>query len=208
MFGFKVPEKELKLLKTLLASHTNRAAYLRTVDAENRVKIVWNATLQNVQAEMNWLMADRTRVLFVQIGRMPGTLFDYLMQRTTLFPVFEGQNTANLLFNIGNPYFHVARPSSYDTQYPTTLVNYEDYARIDTDAPMMPVIFVPQEPLLQKAANNVNYALQVWPAKAAENPTHSSAPSSRAFQAKDGSGKYHSYFKAIERFPERRRTTS
>ena len=201
MFGFKVPEKELKLLKTLLASHTNRAAYLKTVDAENRVKIVWNATLQNVQAEMNWLMADRTRVLFVQIGRMPGTLFDYLMQQTTLFPVFEGQNTANLLFNIGNPYFHVARPSSYDTQYPTTLVNYEDYARIDTDAPMMPVIFVPQEPaLLQKAANNVNYALQVWPAKAAENPAELIGAFIRAFQAEDGSGKYHSYFKAIKQF--------
>jgi len=48
VFGYDVPEKELKLLKTLLLSHTNRAAYLKTVDAANRVKIVWNATLQNV----------------------------------------------------------------------------------------------------------------------------------------------------------------
>ncbi len=207
IYGFDVPPKELSSLKTRLQGRDRRIQYLKDVDAKNRVKLIWPADdthapdPDEVEQALKWLMGDPTRVLFVQVNRLPGALFDYLTQQTALFPVFEGQNTANLLFNLGNPYFHVSRPSSFVTQYPTTLVNYDEYDVVDTGADMMPFIFIPREPrILQDKANQVNYTIEQWPARAADNPAEILGAFIQAYQAESNKGTYHTYFKSIRDF--------
>lgn len=117
--------------------------------------------LQGVVTE--WLKDNNQMVLWVQLGRqgdaaslVPPPVFDRAMSGGNLPSVFEGQNTANLMLNVGRPYFHVNRPQSTAVQYPTTLLGIDD----DADLPRK----------FQDAADELNVPLEQWPLAMEKNP--------------------------------------
>ncbi|MDQ7981740.1 Ig-like domain-containing protein [Paraburkholderia sp. SARCC-3016] len=63
------------------------------------------ATLPEVNEELRYL--EDNQVLVVYIGRLPAPLFNELYARATLPPVLEGQNTVELMLNLGKPYFKI-----------------------------------------------------------------------------------------------------
>ena len=69
---------------------------------------------------------ERQNCLQVQLGRqgdnaslLPPPVFNAAFAGETLPGVFEGQNTANLMLNVGRSYFHVNRPQGVGVQYPS-----------------------------------------------------------------------------------------
>src|SRR5271165_6651710 len=77
-----------------------------TWHAANNVKARVNPegalTLSELEVDLKEVKSGN--VLVVGLGRIPAVLFDYLYLRATLPPMLEGQNTAELMLNIGKPY--------------------------------------------------------------------------------------------------------
>ncbi len=197
--------KQLNQLRQRLKPSDYRSQYLKNVDATERVDYVWEATLENVTEKYVWLNGQKNRVLFVQIGRVPPPIFDYLMYKAALPAVFEGQNTGNLALQFGRPYLHVARPSNSNVQYPTTLLGYnthdvyEDYTNI-----YMPVVYVPALVYkMQKLANLINYPLELWPADAGSNPAEQIGAFITSYMSSD-TGEYQDYYKSVSVFYQNR----
>ena len=142
----------------------NRQRYLQTIDATNRIKYLWNPNLVEAQAEQNWLTATNDRVLFIQIGGVQKDIYNYMLQQTTLPPIFEGQGTANDMINMGKYYF---QPAFQTIQYPSTILGIDEY-----ELPGPPIVMetpgVPVE--LQEVANNINFQLNKWPAEFTDAP--------------------------------------
>jgi LysM repeat protein len=197
----KMTDKERADLQQQLRGHAFRRAYLEGIGAAGRFAWLINPTLEDIRARQAWLAAAPDRVVFVQLGSIPEPLFNYLLQNASLPPVFEGQNTANTMLNLGGNYLHVARPASTSVQYPSTVVNYAEYREVLTDAPMMPWVFVPLLPSqLQAIANQLNWPLELWPARAAENPAEQVGGYIRDYAAQGADGPYRRYFDTIRNF--------
>ena len=169
------PEAKKNELIQQLKSSGYRKTYLNSpnVKAGTRIDYVWDATLANVTAKYEWLGEAKNNVLFIQMGRMPQEIFNYMVYRSTMPAIFEGQNTGNLAMQTGKPYFHVARPNKSVVQYPTTLLGYaEFYEEVEMEAPYSPGIqYVPGIVVnLQHIANQINFPLCDWPNTVASNP--------------------------------------
>jgi hypothetical protein len=81
------------------------------------------ATLDKVKEAVEALKADENKnqkVLIVFLDKVPGPLFDQLYKRASVPPLLEGQNTVELMLNLGKPYLKI---SSNETDavfgYPT-----------------------------------------------------------------------------------------
>jgi hypothetical protein len=81
------------------------------------------ATLEKVKTEVEKLEQDENKnqkVLIVFLDKVPGPLFDQLYKRASVPPLLEGQNTVELMLNLGKPYLKI---SSNETDavfgYPT-----------------------------------------------------------------------------------------
>ncbi len=194
-------DKERNQIIQLLKPHTYRSNYLSSVKASERIEYVWEATDINVKAKYSWLNGAKNRVLFVQLGRVPAPIFNYLLYKSAMPPVFEGQNTGNLALQFGQPYFHVARPNSGNVQYPTTLLGYsdfdvyEDYSNI-----YMPVVYVPTIVYkMQQIANKINFPIYTWPSKINENPSEIIGAFIREYK-ESAEGEYQTYYNTIKSF--------
>ena len=80
-------------------------------------------TLEKVRLAVEKLEADENKnqqVLIVFLDKVPGPLFDELYKRASVPPLLEGQNTVELMLNLGKPYLKI---SSNETDavfgYPT-----------------------------------------------------------------------------------------
>ncbi|CAJ3254289.1 LysM domain-containing protein [Burkholderia pseudomallei] len=67
-------------------------------------------TVEQLDEELSYLEDDQ--LLVVYIGKIPAPLFDALYASATLPPVLEGQNTAELMLNLGKPYFKITSNNS------------------------------------------------------------------------------------------------
>ena len=106
-----------------------RRTFMQALDSDNRSEFLWqDVNLGSVQAAANAIRNQNNQVLFIQLGIVPQPIFNDVFSQNTLPSVFEGQNTANLALNVGNPYFHVARPNSNQIQYPTTVLGFPEAA--------------------------------------------------------------------------------
>jgi hypothetical protein len=131
-----------------------------------------------------------SRVLWVQLAPpfAPG-LFNSLIKKSTLSPVFEGNNTANTALTFGTMYYHVARPGSTRILYPSTVLA-EHPASSTVEA-------------LQNAANQVGKQLSDWPdsmlTSYASYPPELFAAPIRALRV-EPNGEYFDYFRDIGAF--------
>jgi hypothetical protein len=95
-----------------------------------RIKVVGSngapATLQDVTKAIEDAKKEpnEKRVLVVYQPEMPTVLFNYLYKIATLPPVLEGQNTVELMINLGRPYLKITT-DSYNSRYnyPTLPLN-------------------------------------------------------------------------------------
>lgn len=81
-------------------------------------------TLQQVQDAVASMAGDPQKVLVVFLTKVPGPLFNYLYERASVPPLFEGQNTTELMLNLGKPYLKIS--SNLDDTvfgYPTLPLN-------------------------------------------------------------------------------------
>lgn len=83
-----------------------------------------SATLEKVGIAVGKIVGNPQQVLVVFLQRVPGPLFDNLYRRASLPPLFEGQNTTELMLNFGKPYLKISS-NIWDTTfgYPTTPLN-------------------------------------------------------------------------------------
>jgi hypothetical protein len=197
----RLTAKERAEYQNALKGHVSRSAWLRSIDAADRVEYVWDATPDAVNDHIPWLREQADRVLFVQLGKVPMPLFQWLMQSAEWPSVFEGQSTATVALNIANPYFHVARPGSPVVQYPTTVIGYEAYTGVETQELYIPVVFIPQVPRkIQDAANWLTWPATQWSPVSADNPAERTGEFVRQYNAEDNTGEYHRYFLSIREF--------
>jgi LysM repeat protein len=123
-----------------------------------------NDNLTRLQTQVAaWLAGHDNRVLWVQLGRsgddaslLPPPIFNAAFAGETLPGVFEGQNTANLMLNVGKAYFHVNQPDAIGVQYPTKLLGLDGQAA------------VPRQ--FQTAADQLHAPLGEWPVAVNDNP--------------------------------------
>jgi LysM repeat protein len=174
-----------------------RASYFARVNAANRVRFEADTGVDSVEpAVEEWLLtatggvASAQKVLWVQLGRMPAQVSDYVMRRSTLPPVFEGANTANLALNFGTIYYHIARRGNESVLYPTRVLESNPGAAYLRR--------------LQDASNQVRVALHEWPtdrdyAKVPPPPQIFAAPVV-AYRAEAADGTYRSYFRNLAAF--------
>jgi hypothetical protein len=122
-----------------------------------RVKTIAMAsqvTKENVTLELSKL--KNNEFLFVNMGSgldqmetargLPTAVFNYLMGKATLPPVFEGQNTVELLLNLGRPYMKLSRQDDIRFSYPS-----------------LPITAGGNSPEAAQAHDNAYYGLQGTP---------------------------------------------
>ena len=196
-----LPAKQRAEVQNQLRSRGYRATYLRQIGAVDRVRYLWQATSESVTEGLQFLAGNTDRVLFVQLGKIPEPLFYWLMQSSGWPSVFEGQGTANIALNIGKLYYHVARPGSVITQYPTTVLGYQEFLDVETDIPWLPVVFLPLLPRkVQLAANCITYPVYDWSANPAANAAEGAGSMVRDYLAEPGTGPLHRYFNSVRDF--------
>lgn len=76
------------------------------------------ATLDKVQPAVAAIKGDPQKVLVVFLDKIPGPLFDHLYQRSSVPPLFEGQNTTELMLNLGKSYLKIS------SDLPDTIYGY------------------------------------------------------------------------------------
>lgn len=141
----------------------------------------------------NWLAKEPDRVLFLQVGKVPPQMFNYVFSRSTLPTVFEGQNTANLALNLGRGYFHVSRPDQKAVNnYPSTLLG------MITETPAR---------LFQNGANRINEPLNEWPEREQDYFPEKLGDFIRAYmkQRQEGQGELINYLQRVKKFYARSR---
>ncbi len=196
-----ISEQRRNEIIQLLKAHTYRKSYLEKVKAGERITYLWNPTKVSVEAQYGFLNKKKNNVLFIQLGRIPAPMFNYLMDKAKMPAVFEGQNTGNLALQFGKPYFHVSRPRSTAVQYPTTILGYTlQNSVIDYNRYIPKVEYVPSVvSKMQEIANQINYPLFRWPSDSTKNPSEIIGKFIRNYDESD-SGAYHSYYNAIRDF--------
>lgn len=63
--------------------------------------------------------ADKTSILIINCPSVPTVMFNYLYANATLPPVLEGQNTVELMVNLGRPYIKITTGDDSLYSYPT-----------------------------------------------------------------------------------------
>ncbi|MEN6328609.1 MAG: LysM peptidoglycan-binding domain-containing protein [Syntrophomonas sp.] len=181
--------------KAKIAMQKDRKQYLEKVKAKDRVHYVWDASLENIKAELKWLAGPKDRLLFVQLGGVPKPLYNLLLQETTLPPIFEGQGTANDVLNMGKYYIQPATEGRLT--YPSTIIGYPEYARAD----IPPVtVYLPAIPLnIQEIANNINFYTYEWPADEEETPSEIMGNFIKDYR-EDEEGTLRQYFVKVAKF--------
>ncbi|MGS2763399.1 hypothetical protein [Sinomicrobium sp. M5D2P9] len=174
----------------------NRSTYLTQVKAAERIQLEWSHDMISIQRHLDWLSGSKDRVLFVQLGGVPKPLYNLLLQKTTLPPVFEGQGTTNDVLNMGKYYLQPNLRSNVN--YPSTIIGYSEYVKIDVS----PIIaYIPALPLqLQEMANNMNYPVNAWPAQSEDTPCEIMGQFIKDYRSEDDHGVYKRYFRTIADF--------
>jgi len=195
-----------QLLQNLKPS-AYRKAYLEKVNPgmkdakKTRVNLLWDATKAKVEQAYSFLNGANNKILLVQLGRLPQPLFDYLMYKATLPPVFEGADTANLALQTGKPYLNVSKANSAVVQYPTTLLGYSDSKEYENyDDTTAPFVYVPNIVYqMQDIANKINFSLEEWPNGMADTPAEAIGTFIRDYLETSDS-EFHTYYKDMEEF--------
>lgn len=179
-----------------LQVRNNRSTYLTGINAAQRTHFITEPTLLAITNEVTqWLVVDdadvpmKQKVLWVQLTPpFAPNLFDYVLSKSTLPPVFEGVNTANFALNVGRMYYHVNRPRNTDILYPT---------RVLASTPAEPKLRA-----LQTAANQVGVLLSNWPAdtRYSAYPPELFAAPIIASQGEPLDGTYTQYFRQLGDF--------
>lgn len=79
------------------------------------------AEVQQALAKLN---GNPQEVLVVFLNKVPGPLFNFLYESASLPPMFEGQNTTELMLNLGKPYLKLSRDEAETAfGYPTLPLN-------------------------------------------------------------------------------------
>jgi LysM repeat protein len=80
----------------------------KQAQVNDRVTTIWKkkeVTKEKVEEAINAL--TKKQVLVVNLGDIPAPLFQHLYRIATLPPVMEGQNTTELMINLGRAYFKI-----------------------------------------------------------------------------------------------------
>jgi len=157
--GFAKDESMFKLQveRNIIPAKTNferRSKYFKSLDSTKRFFYLnYPSDISDVEGVLTLIENKPDCVLFVQLGRSFPAIFSHALYKSTLPPIFEGQNTANLAINIGKPYVQIPASNATAEQrlaiYPSvTLSNYSSDK-------------VPEN--LVNIAGNVSSAPSVWP---------------------------------------------
>lgn len=191
-------QKRLNELRQLLKPSDYRAQYLAGINADKRVRYVWNTAKESLDEAYTWLKEETNRVLLVQIGKMPPPVFSYMMYKTGMPAVFAGTDIANLAIQLGKPYFNVGKPNESKVLYPTTLLGFTSFNLLPLA--YVPMVYVPKLVSgMQQTANKINFRLEVWPAVADKNPAETIGDFIRKYYSTE-EGEYHTYYKKIQEF--------
>ncbi|NER39488.1 MAG: Ig-like domain-containing protein [Oscillatoria sp. SIO1A7] len=134
---------------------------------------------------LEWLSGSKLRVLMIQADRVPPLVFNYVIQQAGLPPVFEGNNTAVVAMNAGEPYLHTrsVRDLNEPSQYP-----HIEGVNID-------LLY------LQKVANCIQADFEEWPQKIKESATYCTAEFIKnVYGSTDNT--YRDYFNKVKKFYE------
>jgi hypothetical protein len=176
------------------ATRAARAKYLQQVGAAGRVAFTVDPSVLQLTNSINWLLTSDAipsvrKVLWVQLGPVPPQVFNYMVLRSTLPPVFEGVNTANLALNLGKMYYQI-NSRTREIVYPTNTLAPNpgyDYLRA-----------------LQDAANTIAVRLDEWPITTTDFSSFPPEVFARpiiAYRSEDvGTGTYHRYFTGLGQF--------
>ncbi|MCP3140384.1 Ig-like domain-containing protein [Pyxidicoccus xibeiensis] len=137
-----------------------------------------------VQELVKWVTSAPKRVLFVQLGFVPPPIFNHVMLKAGLPPMFEGANTTVVALNTGKPYLNTARPGEANIRYPTGYLGQENAS----------------EPVrsLQGIANQIQAQLDTWPARREQAPTLVMAAFMAQVQFPEN--KYNQYFQSLQAY--------
>jgi hypothetical protein len=186
-------------LQNALQCAAARRGWLESINASDRVSILWEPTLARVQEAADWLRQGTDRVLLIQLGIIPPPLFHWALDRAGFPTVFEGQSTATVALNIANPYFHVNRFDDRATQYPTTILSYRWH--YEPTGYLGRVTIAPNTPIrIQAAANQLNVPLWKWNQVAANNPAEIAGGLVREYYAEGDQGSMHQYYARVRAF--------
>jgi len=103
-------------------------AWNRENQVSKRAKFLWKPGGGLSQSEVIGPVQTlkNNEVLAIQLGKIPAVLFNHLYAKATLPPVFEGQNTSELMLNLGRPYFKIgSNVSAVRFGYPTLPLDSE-----------------------------------------------------------------------------------
>src|SRR3954468_758636 len=133
-----------------------RRAYLKKVKAGEGGKLIDKPTLAQAQQAANAIRNQPAKLLFLQLGPVPGPLYEFTFAKSGLPPVFTGLDSANLALALGNFYYNVPSPEVGGVQYPETVLTKSDNGTVPFT--------------LQTVADQIGLGLGNWPARDADNP--------------------------------------
>jgi LysM repeat protein len=176
------------------ANFQRRKLYFTSEGADPRLTYInYPANLQTVVTALNNIMAMQPatrnqQVVFIQLGRIAQPFFNYALFRSTLPPVFEGQNTTNTAINMGVPYMQVPAPNLAPADqlkiYPDVSLSWWNTNITPTE--------------LATVARQINSPNSVWPATTSQAPCVLVGNYYRKFTGEAPNGPIHSYFTELQ----------
>ena len=150
----------------LVANFARRSQYFTRENTNARLTYLnYPTTLLAVTTALDAIqaMAPATRsqqALFIQLGRVPQSVFNYSLYNATLPGLFEGQNTTNTAINMGVPYMQVPAPDKTVSQQMEIYPSVTLQGLNPDDVPLG----------LARVARQINSSNKVWPESASQAP--------------------------------------
>ncbi|HTW83303.1 MAG TPA: LysM domain-containing protein [Candidatus Sulfotelmatobacter sp.] len=175
---------------TLSANVARRRAYFTALGADRFTTLFKPTTVQAVRDAVATITGHKDRVLFIQLGHAPQPLFNHALFKSTIIPVFEGQNTTNAAINMGRAYMQIPRENATVQQRAAL---YPSVVRQGINA-------AEQSQLMVTAAGQYNSAPSVWPAKDADAPCTVLAVWNQEYvdEGRDPLAGIHGYFRRLK----------
>ena len=148
--GQKLGVDQRKSCLEQVTIHKYRSSAFNHSGGEN-FKIVKYQDIEDLDTLLEWLDGQANRVLMIQGDRVPSLVFNYILKRAGLPPVFEGNNTALPAISASKPYFHTCDLSSIgsENRYPPGKVGTKEATPIINR--------------MQSTANQVQADFDEWP---------------------------------------------
>jgi hypothetical protein len=136
------------------------------------------------------LPTKNQQVIFIQMGRAPQVFYNYAIYKSTLPPLFEGQNTTNSAINMGIPFMQVPAPELTVQQQKAI---YPSVALTGLNPDDIPTA-------LARVARQISTSNKVWPELASEAPCTIVGNYYQEFTDASPTDSVFAYFTALKNF--------